>query len=206
VIELHALASPTPGSNAPLNDGCKNSSQPGANAVAAYDAWMFGGFPPSKLILGLPSYGYVSDSDAANLRSRSPSRALKHGRRRSLDGSSGEPPSTVKVTGEDGSSTVQFRDLVWQGALVRANSENTSPAVYYAAGGYTRYWDACSSTPWLRSTSAKQIITFDDPESLHMKAEFAKKVGMLGVNMFDVHGDTDEWDLIRAVRLGLGNV
>lgn len=36
-----------------------------------------------------------------------------------------------------------------------------------------------------------------------MKAAFAARVGMLGVNLFDVHGDSAEWDLIHAVRRGL---
>lgn len=190
-------ASSTPGSNAPMNDGCHNSSQPGANAVAAYEAWTSAGFPASKLVLGLPSYGYVSDSEASDLRSRS-TKALKFRRLRSLDDGSEEPGTTIKIIGEDGSSTVQFRELLRQGALVR-----TSASAYDAAGGFTRHWDTCTSTPWLRSEPVKQIITYDDPESLYMKAEFAKKVGMLGVNMFDIHGDTDEWDLIQAVRRGL---
>lgn len=196
------IESPTPGSNAPMNDGCHNSSQPNANAVAAFNAWTAAGFPASKLVLGLPSYGYVSNSQASSLRSRSSPRALHPKRRRSLDDAS--PSTTVKITGEYGSSTIQFRDLVRQGALARVSPATTSsPAVYDATGGFTRYWDACSSTPWLHSTSVRQIVAFDDPESLRMKAEFARNVGMLGVNMFDVHGDTEDCELIQAVRQGL---
>jgi chitinase len=36
-----------------------------------------------------------------------------------------------------------------------------------------------------------------------LKAAFAKKMGMCGVNMFDVHGDTDGWDLVDAIRRSL---
>ena len=35
-------------------------------------------------------------------------------------------------------------------------------------------------------------------------AAFAQGVGLLGVNMFDISGDTDQWDLTDAVRKGLG--
>ena len=77
-------------------------------------------------------------------------------------------------------------------------------ASFDGAGGFTRHWDVCSSTPFLRSEFAEQIITFDDPESLGLKAAWAREAGMLGVNMFDVHGDTDDWDLIDALRMGLG--
>jgi hypothetical protein len=55
-------ASATPGPNAPLADGCKTSSQPGANATAAVKAWSAAGFPKNKIMLGLPLYGYVSKS------------------------------------------------------------------------------------------------------------------------------------------------
>ena len=37
-----------------------------------------------------------------------------------------------------------------------------------------------------------------------MKAAFARQAGILGVNMWDAHGDTREWDLIDAIRRGMG--
>ena len=77
-------------------------------------------------------------------------------------------------------------------------------ALFDGAGGFTRHWDTCSSTPFLRSEFAEQIITFDDPQSLGLKAAWAKEAGILGVNIFDVHGDTDDWDLTDALRKGLG--
>ena len=77
-------------------------------------------------------------------------------------------------------------------------------ASFSPAGGFTRHWDLCSSTPYLRSEFAEQIITFDDPQSLGLKAAWAKEAGILGVNIFDVHGDTDEWDLVDSLRNGLG--
>lgn len=79
----------------------------------------------------------------------------------------------------------------------------TTPS-FEGARGFTRHWDLCSSTPYLRSESAQQIITFDDPTSLGLKAAWAKKAGILGVNIFDVHGDTDDWDLVDSLRNGLG--
>ena len=77
-------------------------------------------------------------------------------------------------------------------------------ASFDGAGGFTRHWDVCSSTPFLRSEFAEQIITFDDPQSLGLKAAWAKEAGILGVNIFDVHGDTDDWDLVDSLRMGLG--
>lgn len=182
-------SSATPGPNAPLSDACKNSTQPGASANAAVKQWTTAGFPAKQLVLGLPSYGYMSRSTAMFLRQRS-----------------------VKLESEDGSGgdgQIQFRDLVDQGALKRAAPVDDSSAPgaaskFVGGGGYERHWDACSSTPFLRSEIAHQVVTYDDPESIALKASFAKGAGILGVNMFDVHGDTDSWDLIDAARLGLG--
>lgn len=102
----------------------------------------------------------------------------------------------VRVAPESGSEgQVQFRELVAQGALSPDGQGN-----FNGSGGYTRYWDECSATPFLRSSSAGQVISYDDPVSLGMKAKFSKGVGLLGVNMFDVHGDTDNWDLTKAIR------
>ncbi|KAG8986506.1 hypothetical protein FRB90_003969 [Tulasnella sp. 427] len=172
-------SSSTPGPNAPLADGCHNSSQPLANAVAAVKSWTDAGMPASKLTLGLPAYGYISKSTATRLTGR----------------------SSVIIKNEDGGTTdgqVQFNSLISQGALQKKNG------MYAGSGGFTRYWDSCSSTPFLRSAAAGQVITYDDPVSLKLKAQFALEAGIKGVNMFDIHGDTSSWELIDSVRTGLG--
>ena len=56
----------------------------------------------------------------------------------------------------------------------------------------------------MRSEDARQVVTYDDPVSLEMKGQLVRQAGMLGVNMFDVHGDTDEWALVDSLRKGLG--
>jgi len=96
---------------------------------------------------------------------------------------------------------------VRQGALIRLSGlDQNSTAAFIASGSFERRWDSCSDTPYLRSTVSKQVITYDDPESIGLKAAFAKQVGMLGVNLFDVHGDTDGWDLTDAARKSIGLV
>ncbi|OBZ70066.1 Chitinase-3-like protein 2 [Grifola frondosa] len=221
-------SSSSPGPNAPLSDGCYNSTQDSANAFSAMQAWTAAGFPASKLVLGVPSYGYISRSSATLLRSRSHApprtRRSRHARWRRLsllqwtDALVPAPgpllPPPVLATSEDGgtdSGQVQFSELVQQGVLqstpdaARTIVQGTELHSLYAGwSGFTRYWDACSSTPYLRSAAAGQVVTYDDPMSLGMKAVFAREAGMRGVNMFDVHGDTDAWDLTDALRRGLG--
>jgi hypothetical protein len=90
MLKLSFLASSNPGPNAPLEDGCKNSSIPSANAHSAVLAWKAAGFASSQLVLGVPAYAYISRSTASSLRQK---RAL--GR---TSGSSMTPvvPITVK--------------------------------------------------------------------------------------------------------------
>jgi chitinase len=183
--DISCKASSNPGPNAPMHDGCKNSTQPDANAVAAYNAWTNVGFPPSKIVFGLAAYGYASKSNATSLRTRSNSSPL------------------VTVISDNGQ--VPFRELVSQGALVRTiAADPSSPGSFNAAGGFERYWDNCSGTPFLRSVSAGQVISYDDPKSLKMKAQLAKELKLRGTNMFDICGDTDRWELTNSVRNGLG--
>ncbi|KAG8890569.1 hypothetical protein FRB98_007123 [Tulasnella sp. 332] len=173
-------SSSTPGPNAPLSNACKNSTQPLANAIAAVKSWTEAGMPAKQITLGLPSYGYLSKSTAVHLVGKRSNVILEND-----DGGT-----------EDGQ--ISFSAIISQGALQLQNG------AYVGAGGYKRNWDVCSSTPFLRSASAGQVITYDDPESIQLKGAFALQAGIRGVNMFDAHGDTSDWILIDAARRGLG--
>ncbi|CDO77188.1 Glycoside Hydrolase Family 18 protein [Trametes cinnabarina] len=61
-------ASSSPGPNAPLGNLCGNSVLPQYSAQAALAQWTAAGFPASKLVLGLPLYGYVSQSTKTTLQ------------------------------------------------------------------------------------------------------------------------------------------
>lgn len=60
-------ASSRPGANAPLKNNCENSNQPNANMQSAIDAWEKAGMPASKILMGVPAYGYISKSTATTL-------------------------------------------------------------------------------------------------------------------------------------------
>ncbi|OCH92911.1 glycoside hydrolase [Obba rivulosa] len=251
-------SSSSPGPNAPLADSCHNSTQKTNSAEAALLAWTSAGFPAAQLVLGVPSYGYISKSSATSLRTRARDShwhgyrtRYRHRRqhrlrpRHTLGAWAGSvlaatslpddsrirtdnaPFAGLVVKDEDGHTTsgqIQFRELVQQGALeyvseaeaVRANTTGGAPtrlelangqeirSLYAGWSGFERMWDACSSTPFLRSPSVQQVVSYDDPLSLGLKAAFVKEAGLLGVNIFDVTGDTDQWDLVDALRKGLG--
>ncbi|KIJ70078.1 glycoside hydrolase family 18 protein [Hydnomerulius pinastri MD-312] len=166
------------GPNAPLYDGCGNSNQPSQTAVGGHNAWTAAGFPASQIVLGVPAYGYIVESTDRRLRSRG-----------------------QRATPEDGSGQIQFNSLLSQGILERNNNDGSFSAT---GGRFTRQWDSCSATPYLYSDD--QVIPYDDPESLSMKAAWVKDMKMGGVNLFDAHGDTAQHDLIDALRSGLFGV
>ncbi len=138
--------------------------------------------PAHQLMLGVPAYGYLQVSSATKL----------------VDKRS----TNVVLYNSDGGSTngqLDWNSIVAQGAL-----ELSSDGTYIGAGGFTREWDSCSSTPWLKSTSSGQVVTYDDPVSLSLKAQFARQAGLRGTNMWDMSGDTANWALTSALRSGLG--
>ena len=161
---------------------------PAASADAAVKAWTAAGFRPSQVALGVPSYGYISRSNATRLRQRDQN----------------APSFNLHAVTNEGadSGQVEFHELVDQGVL--CNDTTGRPGVYVGCGGFTREWDVCSSTPFLHSEAWSQVITYDDVESLHLKATYARQRGLLGVNIFDLHGDTNQWELVDSLRQGLG--
>jgi chitinase len=194
MIYLYAFltASSHPGPNAPLSDICGNSSEPEANAVYGYDAFVRAGIPAHQLMLGVPSYGYISRSSVTALQDRR--------RRRNS--------ASTAVINEDNngttSGTIQFSSLVTQGALIPMGKENRNgDPIYEGSDGFERRWDTCSSTPWIENAAIQQVVTYDDPVSLGLKAAFSLDVGMKGVALWDVHGDTDDWALTDAIRRAL---
>ncbi|OWZ52219.1 chitinase [Cryptococcus neoformans] len=191
-------SSSTPGPNAPLSDGCGNSTQPLANAYAAVASWTSAGMPANQITLGVPAYGYIQVSSASSLIQRRSLPLLPHKRSKHA-----KKASHVTVQNESGGTTdgqVMWYGLLNQGALTLSDGQ------YVGAGGFTRYWDSCSSTPWLKSSESGQIVTYDDPESMNLKAQFAAQAGLRGCNVFSVDGDWtgSSWPLTDAVRSGLG--
>ncbi|KZV89515.1 glycoside hydrolase family 18 protein [Exidia glandulosa HHB12029] len=200
-------ASSTPGPNAPLGNLCGTSKQPQANAQAAFSQWTKAGFPANKLFLGLPLYGYVSKSTKTTIsNSFAPTSELDaapfaamaededavfldgaHPRNKDADT---EIHAEASLTGWYGQQ-IPFGKLVSSGAL-KKNADGT----YSAAGGFTRGWDNCSTTPFLYNTAQSTFVSYDDPASLAAKAEYAKSKGMAGtftwsIDEDDIHGLTD---------------
>ncbi|TNY19076.1 glycoside hydrolase [Rhodotorula diobovata] len=241
-------ASSTPGPNAPLRDDCSGSLQPNANMQSAIDTWTDAGMPASKILMGIPAYGYVSSSSATSLIHKRDEAASDILAKRDVivcpNDHSGKP--CAGVTGQNiseidwnplsgGNSTgggstgggdgvfqpghgpgkvgtgnlsglegnqIQFVDLINYGVIVEDTS--TTKVDYIGTNGYTRKWDTCSSTPFLYNKSRKVVITYDDPESLAAKGKLAVDNKIGGMLMWDLSGDTLDFQLTKAYRSAMG--
>lgn len=220
VIALCAIASSEPGPNAPLANLCGNSMQPSASAAAGVKQWSAAGMPRSKILLGVPSYGYINTSSQKKLKQRDlraeglaarlpesrartdvPSGAVGRYDARFAPSSAHVHRRASGITNGDGSSAdgqVQFNDMVKQGVLSKGSN-----GLYVAGKGFTKYWDDCSDTPYL--SNGNTVITYDDTSSLFDKGAFAKQSGIAGANIFSINGDTKDWALASAVIKGMNS-
>lgn len=195
-------SSSTPGPNAPLGNLCSNSSHPEASAAAAVKQWAAAGMPRSKMLLGSPMYGYVSTSSKMTLKQRTFEESEVKSVRRSVHSRPLSPRYDATLSGAErraltsGDGQVNFDHLVSQGVLKLSGSE------YVASGGFKKYWDDCSDTPYL--ANGKKVITYDDPDSLYDKGNFVKKAGLGGSSVWSVEGDVDSGALVKAIRSGMG--
>lgn len=52
--------------------------------------------------------------------------------------------------------------------------------------GWKSYWSSINQTPYAYKSSNKQFVTFDDPKSMTLKAQYAKKQHLGGVMMWSL--------------------
>ncbi|EGU11610.1 Endochitinase [Rhodotorula toruloides ATCC 204091] len=70
-------------------------------------------------------------------------------------------------------------------------------------GGYTRYFDSCTQTPFLFNPAGaqKSFITYDDAQSYTAKGKFALAKGLAGVAIYESTGATPA--MYAALKTGL---
>lgn len=68
--------------------------------------------------------------------------------------------------------------------------------------GYTRYWDAAASAPYLYSPDQKIFVSYDDPESLAAKCSYVLAHGLGGI-MFWKYSDDPDGMLVGVIDHGL---
>jgi len=60
---------------------------------------------------------------------------------------------------------------------------------YVDQNGYTRHWHAEARVPWLYNPAVQVFITYDDPESLGLKADYVNAWNLGGVMFWELSAD-----------------
>jgi len=60
---------------------------------------------------------------------------------------------------------------------------------FWAEGGWDYYWDSVSLVPYMLERSREHVVTFDNPESIGLKCDFAKVQGLGGVMIWALGQD-----------------
>ncbi|ORY90135.1 glycoside hydrolase superfamily [Leucosporidium creatinivorum] len=155
--------SATTGPNAPLYTCNANSG----SVQASVEQWIASGFPACRILLGVPGYSHVFRTKSTKLATTT-FRGVKTTAFQTLLATQPSDPTTT------------YNGLISNGWL---SSDGTK-----GAGGYTRYWDACTRTPFLFSPATKRWISYDDASSIGAKALYARSKGLAGVNFYDSTG------------------
>jgi len=66
-----------------------------------------------------------------------------------------------------------------------------------------RFWHDTAKVPWLYDAKNQLMITYDDPQSLRLKAQYARDHHLAGVMFWELSQDDSDWSMLNALREGL---
>ncbi|RCI04265.1 hypothetical protein CU098_001280, partial [Rhizopus stolonifer] len=185
------------GPNAPLQTSMQAGAS-GQSFAQAWEAWATAHMPPEKIIMGLPFYGYVSKpkEDVVHLK-----RLLvtAHASRPQGDTDDEMSSSPCPNSKRGYSGMWKWRSLLSSGVLL----DSKTPG-----GQWIKNWDMESQTPWLYNPVTHHLITYDDPDSIAMKVNFAICKGGRGVGVWDVSYDDysqKKGQLLEVINQELAN-
>ena len=69
----------------------------------------------------------------------------------------------------------------------------------------TRAWEPSSMVPYLIDAAGKNVLSYDDPESVSAKGSYVRANGMLGAMFWEYRCDTDDHALLKALVKSIYN-
>ncbi|KAJ2869954.1 hypothetical protein GGH93_005945 [Coemansia aciculifera] len=175
------------GPNAPLNFQQGQGLQ--VSFASAINDWVGAGFPANQLTAGIGFYG--RSTIALQDMTKDPTNQYQAQAAVVPLGDSEDAPWYDACAGSTANSGV------WQWKHLRDQGVLTSPAT--ASAPWVRQWDSVSQTPWLFNPSTKQFISYDDPQSLQIKIDYAASKGLAGAMIWSVNMDYNN-ELLEVVR------
>lgn len=159
--------SPQTDFNAPLHGSLDTPESQTMSVDAAVQAYLAGGVPNAKLVVGVPFYGrgFLGAKTGDN-GLHSPFQGLAMG------------------TWEAG--IFDYSDLV----------ANYIPK-------YTRHWHETAQVPWLYDPNTGLMISYDDEQSVGLKAEYIRGQKLGGAMAWDLSGDATEGSLLAVLAAEL---
>ncbi len=73
----------------------------------------------------------------------------------------------------------------------RLDTRYANLAALVAAGLFERRWDERAQAPWLWNAETKTFVSYDDPESLRVKARYIAARGLAGAMFWEYNADPD---------------
>lgn len=173
VYAFYTANSPVTEFNAPLyassTDPAAASKRLNLNGDAAVKAYLAAGVPPNKLVLGAPFYG----------RGWKGVPDVNHGLYQK-DAGPATDARLPKSTWQDGA--IDYKDLE-----------------KYYVGNYPRFWHDEAQVPWLYSPVTRIFITYEDPQSLGLKADYVRDNHLGGVMIWQLSQDDPQHSLVNAL-------
>ena len=86
---------------------------------------------------------------------------------------------------------------VWRYGNLRSQGVLKTPTT--AGTPWIRNWDNITQTPWLFNPTDKTFISYDDPQSLGIKINYALCQGLGGAMVWSVDEDSSNGELLNVV-------
>jgi GH18 family chitinase len=181
--------------NSPFDHNPAYAGEKGWSYKEAIENFMNGGVPANKLVAGMAYYGrgwHSAKSHEVGGAAVGPG-----GGDGSLDAK-----TSAWISNQDGKVWGVWEAGVWSYRYLAENLLDPKDPTK-GINGYVRYWDELAECPYLYNEADGIWIGYDDAESLKVKAEYAKSLGLRGALIWDVSFDNCGDDLAKAVNEGL---
>ncbi|SMD16387.1 glycoside hydrolase family 18 protein [Kibdelosporangium aridum] len=64
---------------------------------------------------------------------------------------------------------------------------------------WTQFWHPVAQAPWLYNAAERKFLSYENPRSIGIKAQFAKKAGLIGTFMWELSDDDSSHSLLKAM-------